>query len=60
MKIELSDAQATKLHSALRECVEIARHYRTSIADEDSIVLIQNLQTVAELLHLENSRIANA
>ena len=41
-RIELADA--------LRESLEIARRYRERIADKDSIALLQDLETVAEIL----------
>ena len=50
MNIELTSGESSRLRDALHECLEVARRYRSDIADEDSIVLIQDLHAIAELL----------
>lgn len=48
--MELTDEQRGELIDALQESVEIARLLRERIADEDSIVLLQDLERIAALL----------
>ena len=52
MTIQLSDHQEKLLREVLHEAVGIARIYRENVADEDSIILAQNLRVVCRLLGL--------
>ena len=53
--IDLTDEQRGELIDALQESAEIARLLRERIADEDSIVLLQDLERIAELLGISLS-----
>lgn len=55
MALELTDEQRGELTDALQESVEIARSLRERIADEDSIVLLQDLERIAALLGISLS-----
>ncbi len=54
--IELTDEERGELIDALQESAEIARLLRERIADEDSIVLLQDLERIAALLGISLSR----
>ena len=53
MLTDLTDADKTRFTDALHECVEIARTYRHTIGDEDSIVLIRDLNEMSSILKID-------
>ncbi|MHC4885319.1 MAG: hypothetical protein ACYTGH_09570 [Planctomycetota bacterium] len=56
MKRDFTDAEAARLDNAIEACLAIARHYRKDIADEDSIVLLQDLLDVDKILDTGHGR----
>lgn len=53
METTLDDKQLADLQDWVRECLIIADDYRHAIADEDSILLVQNLRHIATCLGIE-------
>jgi hypothetical protein len=49
----LTVAQQERLREALNECLGIAREYRRTLGDEDSIMLEQGLRGIGEELGLD-------
>ena len=56
MMIELSNQQVKVLHEALHESIGIAKVYRETVADEDSIILMQDLRAIARVLDMEEPK----
>ncbi len=54
MTVQLTEHQVQALREALHEALRIAEGYRESIADEDSIVLLQDLRDVCHLLGIHD------
>lgn len=52
MAIQLTRQQRAALRDALRECLEIAHTYRETVADEDSIVLLKDLEQIRAILDI--------
>jgi hypothetical protein len=53
MKIELSEHEEQVLRDDLQETLRLAHVYRKRVADEDSILLIQDLKEICSLLGVE-------
>lgn len=53
MTITLTVEDRVRLVDALIEGLEIARYYRREIADEDSIILLQDLEEAVRILGIE-------
>lgn len=56
MKCKLTAEEATRLGTAMETCLAIARTYRMDIADEDSILLLEELITADEILETGHAR----
>ena len=57
MAIQLTEHQTQALHEALHESLRIATVYRQTVADEDSIALLQDLREIGRLLGIEDTAI---
>jgi hypothetical protein len=49
----LDDRQLADIQERVRECLKIADDYRHAIGDEDSILLMQNLRSIATALDIQ-------
>jgi hypothetical protein len=58
MTIRLDERQAKALRMALHEIAGIATTYRQQVADEDSILLMQDVRTVTGLLGVNGTKSA--
>lgn len=54
MKIELGEHEEQLLLDALHESLRLAHVYRERVADENSILLIQDLKEICSLLGAED------
>ena len=57
MVIQLTEHQTQALHEALHESLRIANAYRESVADEDSIALLQDLREIGSLLGIKEAAV---
>lgn len=57
MTIQLTEHQTQALHEALHESLRIAAGYRQTVADEDSIALLQDLREIGRLLGIEDAAV---
>ena len=53
MPTTLDDKQLADIRQQVRECLTIADDYRHAIGDEDSILLMHNLRSIATCLGIE-------
>lgn len=53
MIIELDEHEEQVLRDALHESLRLAHAYRERVADEDSILLVQDLRAICSLLGLK-------
>ncbi|MDX9979000.1 MAG: hypothetical protein RBU25_03030 [Lentisphaeria bacterium] len=53
MVIELGEHEEQLLLDALNESLRLAHAYRERVADEDSILLVQDLRAICSLLGVE-------
>ncbi len=53
MKIELGEHEEQLLLDALHESLRLAHAFRERVADEDSILLVQDLKEICTLLGVE-------
>ena len=53
MIVELDEHEEQVLFDALHEALRLVHAYRERVADEDSILLAQDLRTICSLLGLE-------
>lgn len=58
MDIRLDEHEEQTLRDALHEALQVARSYRQRVADEDSILLVQDLKVVCTLLGVEEPSVA--
>lgn len=53
MIMQLDEGKRRRVKQNLSQCIEIADHYRTTIGDEDSIILQRNLRAIEQDIGLD-------